>query len=251
MEIKVKAEEYVKELQTMEKLYGREEDVYPWIYMLLRSAVDKSISIRDVHNLKKPRPYDKATEDVRKKEIFMRLGVGAPDFVLFDKEGNMIGCVEIKKMDSILFEESKEGLKEFSFQYSGDNEKKYSRGEALDVREWTYDIDDRFRNCFKKFDKPDQLCGHLEKYENVLYTDGKVFIAFVLKEVDNRKWESYVCPTANDSDCKYEYEKLKGNATATVKKIFDFNTIDDAMKDEKLEDIFKKQLLNLWRTVEG
>ena len=36
MNIKFTVEDYFKELQLMESQYGQEEELYPWVYMLLQ-----------------------------------------------------------------------------------------------------------------------------------------------------------------------------------------------------------------------
>ena len=56
MEIKIKVEDYFKGLKLMEEQYGLEDELYPWIYMLLKQAECeniegyKDISIRVVSN---------------------------------------------------------------------------------------------------------------------------------------------------------------------------------------------------------
>ena len=52
MKIEFTVEDYFNELQSMEKYYGQEEELYPWIYMLLQM-----VEIREKNILKED--YDK------------------------------------------------------------------------------------------------------------------------------------------------------------------------------------------------
>lgn len=47
MKIEFTVEDYFNELQSMEKYYGQEEELYPWIYMLLQM-----VEIREKNILK-------------------------------------------------------------------------------------------------------------------------------------------------------------------------------------------------------
>ena len=59
MQIEFTVEEYFRELKLMQQQYGLEEELYPWMYMLLKMAEGRKkeilneqymdISIRDVH----------------------------------------------------------------------------------------------------------------------------------------------------------------------------------------------------------
>ena len=49
MNIKFTVEDYFKELQLMESQYGQEEELYPWVYMLLQM----------IESSKKEAPYGK------------------------------------------------------------------------------------------------------------------------------------------------------------------------------------------------
>lgn len=259
MRIELSVKEYLNQLELMKNQYGREEDIYPWLYMILRGAVDDNISIRDVHNLKKPRPYrekdGKNNGLVRDREIYMRLGVGAPDFVLYNSSEKMIGCVEIKMMDSIQIEKSVNECN-IAFEPYVRKHKIYSRGEQINVGEWQYKIKNDLP-VFSCLDKVDQLFGHLEKFKYVLYTDGKVFLAFILDEKDlngevgARMKVEYACPTTYNSDYVYTYCTLPENNTVTAKMIklldlnFEFN--DDNNQDKDIVEMFSEKLnLLMW-----
>jgi hypothetical protein len=44
MNIEFTVEDYFKELQLMEAQYGQEEELYPWIYMLLQMVESKKFN---------------------------------------------------------------------------------------------------------------------------------------------------------------------------------------------------------------
>lgn len=100
MKIEISVQEYFNELKLMEKHYGQEEDLYPWIYMLLQMAECKKkeilkdwyeeVSIRDVHN------DSRANKENTIREIIVKKGV--PEFLVVDMESKkFLGCVEIKQ----------------------------------------------------------------------------------------------------------------------------------------------------------
>lgn len=108
MKIEITMQEYFEELKLMEQQYGLEEDLYPWIYMLLKMAENrkkdilnekyKDISIRDVHKWNRSTVSDKIKGNRKEimEEILSKKG-GPPDIALIDIETNsFLGCVEIK-----------------------------------------------------------------------------------------------------------------------------------------------------------
>lgn len=123
MNIDIKAEEYFEQLLLMERQYGQEEDLYPYIYMLLQMAECKKkellkeeykdISIRDVHIAKSSISFNAAEENEQywKMRFDLIKKVGAPDFAVIEinKDKSIadkyIGCVEIKKLNKKLFNE--------------------------------------------------------------------------------------------------------------------------------------------------
>ena len=107
MKIEISVQEYFNELKLMEKHYGQEEDLYPWIYMLLQMAECKKeeilkdwygeVSIRDVHNDSRA-DGDKENTTIREKIV---LNGAVPDFLVVDmKSKKFFGCVEIKQFVS-------------------------------------------------------------------------------------------------------------------------------------------------------
>ncbi len=211
MEIKFSVKEYFDELKLMQEQYGREEDVYPWVYMLLQMAEAwketnkeneeyekykdyKKLSIRDVHNLKKPRSKE---HDI---EMTLRKGVGAPDFAIIDK-GEIIGCVEIK-VGSFSQELKQDGTIEFKKRYK--KQHMVGRKEKINVEEWTYTIVSEL-----KIEKPNQLLGHLEKYGKVIYTNGKEFYFFIIEKRNGKSWSVVIIELANLQPYYHEYVENK------------------------------------------
>ena len=114
MKIKISAQDYFNELKLMEKQYGQEEDLYPWIYMLLQMAEYKkretegenkyqAVSIRDAHNAKVI-SKDNRDDSYWKVRWELTKRVGAPDLAIFSKDKEtIIGCVEVKGLGDDLF----------------------------------------------------------------------------------------------------------------------------------------------------
>ena len=85
MKIEFGVQEYFNELKLMDVQYGQEEELYPWIYMLLQMAECRKkeilkewyegVSIRDVHKAQK------AKGDKGLKKILQSYGV-FPDMVI-------------------------------------------------------------------------------------------------------------------------------------------------------------------------
>ncbi len=106
--INITAKDYFNELKLMEEQYGQEEDLYPWIYMLLQMAECKkrevqgdnykSVSIRDIHDMNDRRKNALVLSDNQRRirSCFEGKG-GYPDLAVLCKNGNtLLGCVEIK-----------------------------------------------------------------------------------------------------------------------------------------------------------
>ncbi len=116
MKIDFSVEEYFKELNLMEEQYGQEEDLYPWIYMLLQMAECKKkeqdkkysgVSIRDVHNANCLSYYAcKENDDYWKLRWELTKRVGPPDIAIINGT-EIVGCVEIKQLGKALLLNSK------------------------------------------------------------------------------------------------------------------------------------------------
>ena len=102
MKIEFGVQEYFNELKLMDAQFGQEEELYPWIYMLLQMAECRKkeilkewyqgVSIRDVHNGEKRKDND-LIKLLRQKK-------GFPDHVILERkygEYKILGCSEIKK----------------------------------------------------------------------------------------------------------------------------------------------------------
>lgn len=107
MKIEFGVQEYFDELKLMDAQYGQEEELYPWIYMLLQMAESRKgndherLSIRDVHNLKRYNWLDGSTRGEMLYRVREKLG--APDFIILNSKTNQFyGCVEMKTLNSTL-----------------------------------------------------------------------------------------------------------------------------------------------------
>ena len=108
MKINITAQDYFEELKLMEQQYGQEEDLYPWIYMLLQMAECKKkeqnieykrVSIRDVHNAHGG--YEKIKDEKNKRIRAYIKRNAVPEFAIFNDDGTMcLGCVEIKALST-------------------------------------------------------------------------------------------------------------------------------------------------------
>lgn len=107
--------EYFRELELMEKQYGCEEELYPFINMFLRNGKDaKDISIRSVANGRKAKKV--VGRDLISGCIsFPDIAILKVDFDItkgFDyNKDKILGCVEVKQMNDSLLDivEGKEG----------------------------------------------------------------------------------------------------------------------------------------------
>lgn len=233
MTIDFTVEEYFEQLKLMEDQYGQEEDLYPWIYMLLQSSnveSDPQLSIRDVHKhgfytTKESINTEDEEEQNTKWEIRYQLsrGVGHPEFVVFGQNNKIVGVVEVKKLDinkkligeNLIGKEidiqpiDKNCQLKFSTRQRKDKEKIYEemvtelkkmyskeirqidnvkRIVCLNSEEYEKKILENFTvlrpipswEYEKKIDTKDynQLLGHIDKFTNVLYTNGLEFYFF-------------------------------------------------------------------------
>ena len=100
MKIEFGVQEYFNELKLMDAQYGQEEELYPWVYMLLQMVECRKreilkewyqeVSIRDVHKA----IYHNSDKTVT-KYLFGKRGV--PDIVILNVDKtNFLGCIEIK-----------------------------------------------------------------------------------------------------------------------------------------------------------
>ena len=71
MNIKFTVEDYFKELQLMESQYGQEEELYPWVYMLLQMIESRKKEIlKEDYNKLSLRLVGKTTLRWNKKRIW-------------------------------------------------------------------------------------------------------------------------------------------------------------------------------------
>ena len=110
MKIEFGVQEYFNELKLMDAQYGQEEELYPWIYMLLKMAECRKkgilkewyqeVSIRDVHRAEK----SQIDKEIKLKLLEKR---GVPDIVIlnmkkYSYKNQFGGCVEVKRLDDDL-----------------------------------------------------------------------------------------------------------------------------------------------------
>lgn len=98
MKIEFTVEDYFNELRVMENYYGQEEELYPWMYMLLQMIEFRKKSIVEDYNrlyiIDVHKHIGAASDSELKKIIKKRV----PDFVIIDpKSDSLCGCIEIKK----------------------------------------------------------------------------------------------------------------------------------------------------------
>lgn len=108
MNIEISMKEYFEELKLMKEQYGQEEDLYPWIYMLLMMSecekaansrgVYEIVSIRDVHMLRTVVDANTSVSELNKAiRNKVHDGMGNPEFAIINRKSTYIlGCVEIK-----------------------------------------------------------------------------------------------------------------------------------------------------------
>lgn len=125
MKIEISVQEYFNELKLMEKHYGQEEDLYPWIYMLLQMAEEKKqdilkdwyskVSIRDVHNGQYYSWDNNRDKDNWKIRWELYKNVGVPDFAIICNN-KVVGCVEVKMLGENLFDNKPEEEYEYKLE---------------------------------------------------------------------------------------------------------------------------------------
>ena len=203
MKIEFGVQEYFNELKLMDAQYGQEEELYPWIYMLLQMAECRKkeilkewyqgVSIRDVHKGVK----EKGDSELKKK--LYSIG-GFPDIAILnmeatrDKGGSLLGCVEIKKYEpdnlekTLISIKKKEECKEL---------KKLEKEETYHI---SYVVNSKIE------------CKKLECKENaldtaIINTIGESY-KFKKQNRSNRYYEGY-SKEGKDEDEKYEEIEIK------------------------------------------
>jgi hypothetical protein len=109
MYINITAKDYFNELKLMQQQYGQEEDLYPWIYMLLQQAKlsnpkNNDVSMRFVASASR-------ANIIKGRKLIKGLA-GFPDIAIFRNkfdnnseskfEDKILGCVEAKALDECL-----------------------------------------------------------------------------------------------------------------------------------------------------
>lgn len=103
MNIEFTVEDYFNELQVMEKYYGYEEELYPWIYMLLHMAeIRKKTILKERCHKSYIIDLHKALNVKGNYVLKNHMKDGVPDFVIINTSTPapfLCGCVEIKKIE--------------------------------------------------------------------------------------------------------------------------------------------------------
>lgn len=173
MNIEISVREYFEELQLTEKQYGQEEELYPWIYMLLKMVECKKkndadyyegISIRDVHKMCKSEKLSDTQKNIRS---ILTNDKGVPDMAIIDKNSeHILGCIEIKTFIVNRFQDLIPGS------YTEEKDEK-GKTQFLPQSDST--------NKQKPLNK--QLITQVKNCKKVIYTNGLLF--YMLKEKSN------------------------------------------------------------------
>lgn len=184
MKIEISVQEYFNELKLMEKHYGQEEDLYPWIYMLLQMAECKKkeilkdwyeeVSIRDVDCCKNYYEWqEEGNEDYWKIRWELYKNVGYPDFAIVCNN-KVVGCVEVKKLGNNLF--NKKLKEEYEYNLETDCEElKYILKEKK--------VDDFIKNL-------DPECGGKDAIKGSKTQKTKRGVEYTTIEVESNKAET-------------------------------------------------------------
>lgn len=265
MRIEFKVWEYFEQLQLMEQQYGQEEDLYPWIYMLVQMAVLKSnegkkceeVSIRDTHNWKKrkiPKGLEETKENIL-KGISPKKG-GAPDFLILNRNSHeYLGCVEIKLLKKDL------GIKkEGECFWSGKIYEGYELGCSFDILEKESIIEKikeqygvyikNGKGYFKVYSQENEKA---EKKSSILNLDQNVLIKEIsgtICEADNTKIiseKSFECEERNQILC--HLKRFKNVLYTNGLEFYDI-TLKCCKMDENKYVIKVTKIANLNRSYE-
>ena len=158
MKIEFGVQEYFNELKLMDAQYGQEEELYPWIYMLLQLAECRKkeilkewyqgVSIRDVHN-------GQSVKNSSELKKMFKGNVRFPDFVILDRKVDVDsknGCVEIKK--------NTQSLKLIEEKYLKNDEGQFN----IELSRSTYTVD--IKSILKEIKKTNPDENDIQKIEN-------------------------------------------------------------------------------------
>ena len=191
MNIEIKVQEYFEELRLMEKQYGLEEELYPFINMLLRNGNEtKNLSIRTVA---------KGVGCKTEKGRALLYGCASfPDLAIlsraFDKDKNednlnkIYGCVEAKPINgqSLLISEDMEIAVEVNYRYIFEikpSEKKPHYWYSMELESKSRD-----EKIVAKFGKSQlSCCCNKQKIEIEKAQEDKIEILII-----NNEWEKKI-----------------------------------------------------------
>ena len=207
-------EEYREELELMEKQYGQEEELYPYIYMLLREAgYTIKYSVRSIAGARR-------AKSVNGRELLM--GYGAfPDIAILDKNflrnenGQYQPGEEIKKLYCCV--EAKK-IKDKLLDIKGKIEIEADKNVLIEESGLKIDL------CKKngKATSYGELIGELLWYGRVIYTNGKIWkylkIRHFNKGLDQYRIDLYDTCVKNSKDHEW-CQNFKNKKFEVIEKL--------------------------------
>ena len=189
MNIEFTVEEYFNELQLMESQYGQEEEVYPWVYMLLQMVESRKKDIlQENYNELSIRlvAHAPSAESIPGRQLLggekieSRISLSFPDIAILNNNFSakyslpinqlnyIYGCIECKKIKS-----------KFPILVSGKYTISKNAAGRLTVCKKVASPKPSYKEDLS------QLLGELLWYGKVLYTDGLVWKYFKITNLTN------------------------------------------------------------------
>lgn len=247
MKIEISVQEYFNELKLMEKHYGQEEDLYPWIYMLLQIAEEKKqdilqdwyskVSIRDVHNGQYYSWKKGDDEDNWKIRWELNKNVGFPDFAIINTNNKVIGCVEVKKTKDELFMTEPSQQYEYTKDYEEDVDYVLEQIKAGIKKEpvtgVTYEENPLpdMKTVSEGKKTNNQVLGHLLKFGKVIYTNGLKFYLLTVETIsktknnNNIQYKINVTELANLTNSYKNYKSGEANASTLLEAVAEWDKL--------------------------
>lgn len=259
-------EQYMRELWLMDKQYGREEELYPLINMLLRDGVNtENLSIRDVH--KSQRIKADNNKNVKSRKYIDGFG-SFPDLAIFDEsfpdlsdEENIVsnlkkiyGCVEAKCIGKDLIEFLDLNTTEIICEKNEEDNwiGYYGKKNKIILNEAKGRANDA-----------GQLLGELLWYGKVLYTNGVIWKYYKLseksEEIINAIRKEWISADSNNGDTLQEEKKKhktwifeqckEENLEITIKseEIGNLTEIYEKIKDKPSIPTFDSKDYDKWK----
>ena len=253
-------EEYMRELVLMSRQYGREEELYPLVNMMLRESDNaKHISIRDVHNCSEINKISGKNKRIMNEMLYGYASY--PDLVLLDENCDLrekkdtlpytkqynylLGCVEVKSVSKNLVSEVKQ--KEWKIKWVPSN--------------YYYKKDNRLTDF-------GQILGEILWYGKILYTNGKVWYYLelqqpqrenIIKNIEEfigrkktQKWLGIQEDNAPKEGLLKEETQIEilcvniGNLKSIYKKIINATENEEHISESAIRQQFKQKDVQEW-----